>query len=196
MADLLYPKNEKLILRTILIVSIAVPVLVAVLLFSPYKINASMQWVKHLPAFHAFVNSITAVLLVLGLYFVRKGQIARHRGVMLAAMGFGALFLLSYVVYHGSVPNTLFGDINGDGVRDAAETAAAGNSLNVYFAVLISHIIFAAIVLPFVLMAAYFALTDKIKQHRKVVRWAFPLWLYVSITGVVVYFMIKPFYQF
>ena len=196
MATMQYAKNEKILLRTIIAVSVAVPLVVAVLLFSPFKVNASMEWVKHLPAFHAFVNSATAILLLLGLYFIKKNEINKHKVAMLTAMAFGALFLVSYVVYHGSVESTKFGDINGDGLVSEAEALTAGGSRTLYLTVLLTHIVTAAVVLPMVLMSAYYAITNKIVQHRKLVKWAFPFWFYVSVTGVVVYYLIKPYYQF
>lgn len=196
MAELLYNKNEKQLLRTIVVVSVAVPVLVFAMLFSPLKIALPLDLVKNLPFVNALLNSATAVLLVLALLAVRKKNFVKHRQLMLGAMGLGALFLVSYVLYHASVPSTVYGDVNGDKVRDAAEQAALGYSLYAYSFVLLTHILLAAIVLPFVLMAALFGLQDKRALHQKVVKWAFPMWLYVSISGVVVYMMIKSYYIF
>lgn len=196
MAELLYPKNEKAILRTIIAVSVVVPVLVGVLIFSPIKLSLPVELVRNLPLLNAVINSITAVLLIMALVAVRKKNILRHRQLMLGAMGLGALFLVSYVIYHASVPSALYGDINGDGVRDATESAAIGKGLYAYLALLLTHIVFAAVVLPFVLMAAFFGLQDKLALHRKVVKWAYPMWLFVSISGVLVYIMIKPYYHF
>jgi len=94
----------------------------------------------------------------------------------------GGLFLVSYVVYHGSAPSTSFG---GEGwIR------------SVYYTVLLSHIVLAAVVVPLVLVALYFALSNRIDQHKKLVKYAFPIWFYVSVTGVLVYLMIKPYYAF
>lgn len=196
MAELLYPKNEKTILRTIIAVSVVVPVLVGILIFSPIKLSLPIGLVMYLPMVNAIINSITAVLLILALLAIRKQNILRHRQMMLAAMGLGALFLVFYVIYHASVPSALYGDINGDGVRDATESAAIGKGLYAYLALLLTHIVFAAVVLPFVLMAAFFGLQDKLALHRKVVKWAYPMWLFVSISGVLVYIMIKPYYHF
>ena len=196
MAELIYPKNEKNLLRGIIAVSIAVPLVVALLLFSPFKVNLPLELVRHFPTAIAAINSITAVLLVAALYAVRKRNINLHRQLMLSGMALGTLFLVLYVVYHASVPSAVFGDANADGVRDAAEMAAVGNGLYVYLFVLLTHIVIAAVVLPFVLMAAFFALKDKVQLHRKVVKWAYPMWLFVSISGVVVYFMIRPYYNF
>lgn len=196
MAELIYARNEKRILRSIIAVSVVVPMLVGILLFSPLKLSLPLGLIAQLPLVHALINSITAVLLVLALVAVRRRNINLHRQLMLGAMVLGTIFLVSYVTYHASAPSAVFGDVNGDGIRDAAEKAVIGNSLYTYLGVLLTHIVFAAIVLPFVLMAAFFALKDKVALHRKVVKWAYPLWLYVSISGVLVYWMIHPYYHF
>ena len=102
--------------------------------------------------------------------------------MMVSAFVLGALFLVSYVLYHGSAPSTSFG---GEGwIR------------SLYYFVLLTHIILAAVVVPLVLVALYFALSDRIVQHKKLVKYAYPIWLYVSITGVLVYLMIRPYYAF
>ncbi|EMR03026.1 DUF420 domain-containing protein [Cesiribacter andamanensis] len=196
MADLLYPRNEKYILRTIIAVSVVVPLLVAALLFTPMKLGLPLELVTRLPFVNALINSATSVLLILALLAVRKKKNRLHSQLMLSAMGLGTVFLVSYVLYHASVPSVVYGDANGDGLRDAAELAAVGGGLYAYLAILLTHIVLAAIVLPFVLMAAFFALQDKVILHRKVVKVAYPLWLYVSISGVVVYLMISPYYPF
>jgi putative membrane protein len=127
--------------------------------------------------------------------FIKQKNIAYHRMSMMTAFILGGIFLVSYVIYHSTSESTVFGDLNGNGVLEATESAAVGSARTIYLIVLISHIVLAAIVLPFVLMAMYYALTDKIKQHKKIVKLAFPIWLYVSVTGVIVYLMISPYYQ-
>ncbi|BDD05083.1 DUF420 domain-containing protein [Aureibacter tunicatorum] len=178
------------------IISALVPVLVAVLLFVPAKLNIASDWVHILPSFHALVNGTTAVILVLALYFVKQGNFEAHKKSMLVAFVLGGMFLISYVVYHSSVESTKFGDINGDRIVDSAELAQIGAMRYVYLGVLLSHICFAAIVLPLVLMSYYFGLKGLNEKHKKLVRFAYPIWLYVSVTGVVVYMMLKPYYQF
>lgn len=195
MNQLVYQKNNKQILRIITIISIAVPLLVVVLLFLPYKFSLPREVVRLLPQLNAFFNTLTSFLLIGALIAVKKGKIVLHKKMMLAAVGLGALFLISYVTYHASAPSTKYGDVNGDMVVDAVEKAAIASSSGIYYFVLLSHILLAAIVLPFVLMAVYFGLSGKLAGHKKIVRWAFPIWLYVSVTGVVVYLMISPFYQ-
>ena len=194
--SLLTSKKDKNANALIIILSIVVPTLVAFLLFNPAKIENIGDWVYFLPHLHAVVNGLTAIILPLALYFVKKGDIPSHKKLMTVAFILGALFLVSYVVYHASVPSTKFGDVDGSGIVSAEEIARLGIMRTVYFVVLLSHIVLAAIVLPFVLFSYFYALKSNVEMHKKVVRYAFPIWLYVSITGVVVYLMISPYYQF
>ena len=196
MSGLTLPKNDKKILRTITVISVIVPVLVAVLLFLPYKISLSKDIVMALPGLNATINSLTSLLLIGALVFVKMGKLELHKKAMLSAVGLGAVFLLSYVLYHSSAPSTKYGDVNGDMVVDIAEKAAIASTSGFYYFILLTHIVLAAVVLPFVLLAVYSALSGKLVNHKKIVRWAYPIWLYVSLTGVVVYFMISPYYQF
>lgn len=195
MNELSLPKDNKQILRTITVISIVVPVLVAVLLFLPFKLDLPKALVMSLPPLNALINSLTSILLILALVFVKQGKIDLHKKTMFAALALGALFLLSYVTYHASAPSTKYGDINGDMLVDAAEKALVSSSAPLYYFILLTHIVLAAVVLPFVLLAVYAAMSGKVGRHQKIVRWAYPIWLYVSITGVVVYAMISPFYQ-
>jgi uncharacterized membrane protein YozB (DUF420 family) len=132
--------------------------------------------VSGLPAVNAGLNSISTVLLGAGYYFIRQGQREKHRVVMLAAFGSSCLFLTSYLVYHyhaGSVP------FQGQGwIRP------------VYFTILITHIILAAAIVPLALVTLTRALREKYDRHRRIARWTFPIWMYVSVTGVVIYLML------
>ena len=195
MAELIIEKNQKQIKRVIALVSVVVPLLVAVLLFLPYKLDLPKEVVYSLPLANAVINSLTSALLILALVFVKQRKFELHKKAMLGAVGLGALFLVLYVLYHSSAPSTKFGDVNGDAIVDTIESAAIAGSVGIYYFILISHILLAAIVLPFVLMAVYFGLSGKLRNHKKIARWAYPVWLYVSITGVVVYLMISPYYQ-
>lgn len=195
MTEFTYEKNNKQILRAITVVSVVVPVLVAVLLFLPFKFDLPAGLVRSLPHLNAVINSLTSILLIAALVFVKQGKIGLHKKTMFAALGLGALFLVSYVLYHSSAPSTKYGDVNGDMLIDAAEKAAIASSSAFYYIVLLSHIVLAAVVLPFVLLAVFAALTNKVSRHKKIVRWAYPIWLYVSVTGVLVYWMISPYYQ-
>lgn len=180
--------------RLIGVVSVIIPLAVAVLIFMPARLDTG-AWVKFLPHLNAVINSATAALLILGVYFIKKGRTDYHRAMMLSAFVLGVLFLVSYIIYHASVPSVIYGDADGDGILAEAERAVLGNSRTVYLITLLSHIGLSIVVVPFVLMALYFALSEQNDKHRKVVKFAFPIWLYVSVTGVIVYFMISPFYQ-
>lgn len=195
MAQLIYSKNDRFLLRAILVVSVAVPAVVVLLMVMPYKFNLPKDLVMALPVLNAGINSLASVLLIAGLVFILQQKIEWHKRSMLGAMTLGGLFLISYVVYHSAAPSTKYGDLNGDMLVDVAEKAAIASTAGIYYFVLITHIILAAVVLPFVLLAVYYALQGRIERHRKIVRWAYPIWLYVSVSGVVVFFMISPYYQ-
>lgn len=136
--------------------------------------------VKILPLINALLNSFTTVFLFAALISILKKQVALHRFFIFCAFGTTALFLVTYLLYHFLADSTRYG---GDGV-------IAG----VYYFILISHIILAAAIVPLALITVFRGLTNRIPQHRKIARWTMPLWLYVSITGVVVYLMISPYY--
>jgi putative membrane protein len=187
--------SQKSYTKLIWVLSIAIPVVVAILLFTPEKIQGAGDWVYMLPHLNATFNSITTVVLLLGLYFIKQKNIKAHKSMMSIAFILGSLFLVSYVIYHSSADSTIYGDVNGNGILDEAEKSKGLTFWRgFYISILLPHIVLAAVVVPFVLFAFYFALTDKIDKHKKIVKWTFPIWLFVSITGVVVYFMISPYY--
>ena len=174
--------------------SIIIPVAVAILLFLPEKLTLG-SWVYFLPDLNAIFNSATAVVLILGLIFIKKKNIELHKLMMTIAFVIGSLFLVSYVLYHSSADSTVYGDLNGNGILDDIEkTEELEFWRPIYVSILLSHIALAAIVVPFVLFAIYFAITNKIERHKKIVKFTFPIWLYVSISGVLVYLMISPYY--
>jgi putative membrane protein len=186
--------DNKAYLRFIYVVSGIIPIVVAFLIFFPSKLSFAGSWVYMLPKVHAIINSLTVIVLVAALIAVKAKRITLHRSLMTTALVLGFLFLLSYVTYHSSVESVKFGDIDHDGIVSASEKATVGNSRTVYLLILASHILLSIGVIPFVLFAFYFSLTNQIKKHKKIVRYTFPIWLYVSITGVVVYLMIQPYY--
>ncbi len=178
---------------TIILVSVVIPLVVALLLFTPAKFDAG-TWVYELPTVNAILNSLTSVLLVSALIAIKLKNISLHRSLMTSALVLGILFLVSYVLYHASAPSVKFGDANFDGAVDSSELLAVGSKRAFYFFVLISHILLSIGVVPFVLFAFYYALTGRIEKHKKLVKWTFPVWLYVSVTGVIVYLLIKEYY--
>ena len=173
-------KKNNLYLVIIGILSVAVPVLVAVLLFIPQTGKLGDLDVSFLPHLNAVLNSATAISLIAGYIFIKKGKRQYHTTAMITAFVLSSLFLISYVIYHYQAPATKFG---GEGIIRG-----------VYFIILITHIILAAVIVPFVLLSIYFATTKQFTKHRKIVKWTFPMWVYVAITGVVVYLMISPYY--
>jgi uncharacterized membrane protein YozB (DUF420 family) len=132
--------------------------------------------VSDLPALNATLNALSFVLLVTGYVFIRRKQWRRHRACMIAALVTSALFLTSYVIYHAQVGSVPF--------------KGTGWIRTLYFAVLIPHVILAAAIVPPILITASRGLSAKYDKHRRIARWTLPLWLYVSVTGVIVYLML------
>jgi len=180
--------------RAIIIVSVTIPLAVAFLILVPQsKIDVGFS-THALPLFHAILNSSTAILLLASLYFIRHGQIKAHKTANLTAVVLSAVFLVSYVIYHATNPSVRYGDLNHDGLLSDAEKAQAGALRYVYYFILSSHILLSGIIIPFVLFTLQRAFQERFDRHRKLARITWPLWLYVAVTGVVVYLMISPYY--
>jgi putative membrane protein len=141
--------------------------------------ESTAPWVAHLPALNALLNSISTVLILSGYVAIRKKMFVRHMKLMLTAFVTSSLFLISYLVYHNYVGHTPF---PGEGIIRP-----------VYFFILITHIFLSAFVVPLVLTSFYFAYAGKFGKHRKVSKWTFPIWLYVSVTGVLIFFILNAF---
>ncbi|WP_250632272.1 DUF420 domain-containing protein [Rhodoflexus caldus] len=188
------PKQDKQYLAAIGIISVLIPIVVALLLFVPQTGKLGDIDVSILPHINALLNSATAACLVVAYFFIKNRNEEMHRRLMMAAFVLSSLFLVSYVVYHFQAPSTKFGDTNGDGILSEIELAEAGIMRGIYLFILLTHILLAAVVVPFVLVAFYFALSRQISRHKKIVKFTFPIWLYVAVTGVIVYLMISPYY--
>ena len=147
-----------------------------------------------LPAFHAGVNATTAIVLIVAFYFIKRKNILAHRRSIYVALGLSVLFLLSYVAYHFTTPETLFGDANHDGVLSPEELLEVGSARTFYLIILLSHIVLAGLSLPFILLTFIRAFTNQVERHRRMARWVFPIWLYVAITGPICYFLLLPYY--
>ncbi|MFD2245744.1 DUF420 domain-containing protein [Pontibacter ruber] len=171
--------KDKKYLVLIAILSVLIPVVVAMLFFMP-KEGSDKVDVSFLPTLHAILNSMTAIALVIGYINIRRGNIRNHRAAMLTAFGLSAIFLVSYVTYHFLGERTIYG---GEGALKYF-----------YYFVLLTHIVLAVVIVPLVLLSVYFALTDQVKRHRRISRLTFPIWLYVAVTGVLVYILISPYY--
>jgi putative membrane protein len=160
--------------KLVVAVSIIIPIAVAAL----FGIKVEGVDLSFLPPFYATLNGITAVLLVLALVFIKKGNMKLHQRTIQACLGISLLFLLCYVAYH----------------MTSDSTAYEGSYKAIYYFILISHILLSVAVIPVVLFTYLFALEGNYVKHKKYTRFAFPIWLYVAVTGVVVYWMISPYY--
>lgn len=173
--------TQKTSIRIIWGLSILVPLLVAVMLSPSFpQINVGFD-TSILPKINASINSVVALLLILGLYFIKNKKIREHRNTMLTAFALSACFLISYILYHISTGHTSY--------CDAGPVPAP-----VYFFVLISHILLSSIIVPLALFSVFRGLSEQYDKHRKIARITFPIWLYVAVTGVLVYLMISPCY--
>jgi putative membrane protein len=186
-------KNDNKAKWLILVVSFVV--FAAVVLLSRIKLEVDLGFDVHVFAkLNAFVNSIVSLLLLAGLMVVRQGKYEQHKKIMIAALILSVIFLVSYICHHLFAGETKFGDIDHDGVVTEAEKALVGGKRTFYYIILATHIPLAAIILPFILFTAYRALISEWPQHRKLARITWPIWLYVSVTGVLVYLLISPYY--
>lgn len=166
-------------LGLILAVSAAALLFLVWLIYFKAPAAAQVAWVSNLSAVNAALNSLSTVFLLLGFREIRARNFAKHMRFMIAAFITSALFLVSYIVYHHFVGDTPF--------------TGQGFIRPVYFFILISHIVLSIFVVPLVLSSFLFAFSGKFSTHRKVSKWTFPIWLYVSVTGVMVFFMLKLF---
>ncbi|MGB5553588.1 MAG: DUF420 domain-containing protein [Flavobacteriaceae bacterium] len=169
--------NEKNFNRFVTLVSIVVPLVVA-LLFSVKIPN--VERLGFLPPIYASINGITAGLLLVAVWAIKKGNRALHKKLMTACIVLSVLFLIMYIAYHMTSDSTKFG--------------AEGLIAYVYYFILISHIILSIVIIPLVLKTYAKAYLGKYDAHKKLARITFPIWFYVAVTGVVVYLMISPYY--
>lgn len=173
-------KNDKLAYQLIGVVSFVV--FAAVVSLSRVTLNVDLGFDPHIFAsIEAVINSAVSVLLVLAFILVKQKNYTAHKNVMLVTIVLSTLFLVSYIAHHLFAGETKFG--------------GEGPIRTVYYIILASHIILAAVILPFILLTAYRSLAGDYGKHKKIARYTFPLWLYVSVTGVIVYLLISPYYQ-
>jgi putative membrane protein len=162
--------------KLITILSIAIPLVVAAL----FGVKIDLNLPVFLPPIYAGINAVTSILLLLAFWAIKNKKIDLHENLVKACMALSAVFLILYVLYHMTSDSTSFG---GEGVIRW-----------VYFFVLISHILLSIVVIPFVLITFVRGITRDVERHKKIARITFPIWLYVTITGVIVYYMISPYY--
>jgi putative membrane protein len=165
--------------RIINVLAVVIPIAVAAILGIRQKVELG-AWTKVLPHVIGVINTATALLLLLGYYFIKVNNRSAHRQMMTGAFLLGAVFLVCYIFYHISNESTRYGGL--------------GSIRYLYYFLLISHIVLSIVVVWFVLRAVYFGYTNQLPAHRKAVKYALPIWLYVSVSGVIVYLMISPYY--
>ncbi|HEY0668587.1 MAG TPA: DUF420 domain-containing protein [Sphingobacteriaceae bacterium] len=178
--------DDKLVFRIIAGVSVVVFLLIAILQSNVFTIfpdrSVIPAWVLFLPRLNAMINGTCTILLLISLYFIKQKNIRVHKILNITTFLLSSLFLISYVIFHATGIKTTYG--------------GEGNIRIFYYFILITHIILAALVLPLVLLSFHHGLKMQVERHRKLVRWSYPIWLYVTITGVIVYIMISPYYTF
>lgn len=172
--------SEKKTTTWIVTLTIIINAIIAILFFIPKYQGFSHLDLTFLPMLNAVFNSFTTVFLITALYFIKKKNIRMHRRFVFAAFGSTALFLITYLTYHSLAPSTSFG---GEGLIKI-----------IYYFILITHIVLAAPTVFLALLTMVRGLNMQVEKHRKIARWTMPIWLYVSITGVLVYLMISPYY--
>lgn len=183
MKEVLNNYNEKAVFRFVLALSLIVFVLVIILDSKILPRPTVMpEFGKFLPTLNAILNGTCTLLLIASFRAIKNKKIETHRKLNLITFVLSTVFLLSYVTYHWMAEDTKFPIDNP--IRP------------LYLTILISHIILAALVLPLVLISFWYGLTNQVAKHRKITRWSFPIWLYVTTTGVIVYLMISPYYNF
>lgn len=168
--------DEKKYNKLIVILSIVIPVAVAIL----FGVKINLELPVFLPPIYATINAITALVLILAVFLIKKGNRKVHEKLMKLAIGLSVLFLLMYILYHMTSDSTKFG--------------GEGAIKYIYYFILLTHIVLSVVVIPFVLITYVRAITNNFERHKKIAKITFPLWLYVAITGVIVYFMISPYY--
>ncbi len=175
--------QDKLYFRIVMAVSIVVFIAVVALnrKFIP-RPDVTPEFVYLLPGLNALINATCSVLLLVSLYFIKQKNIDAHKNINIVTFLLSSVFLVSYVLFHYFVDSTEF---------------PSDNSLRpLYLSILIPHIVLAALVLPLILLSFYHGLKMNVAKHRKLVRFAYPIWLFVTVSGVIVYVMISPYYTF
>lgn len=169
--------------KWIIVVSIVIPVVVAILFGVKLKdFGYEVEPLSFLPPIYATTNGLTAILLVAAVMAIKKGNRKLHQSLMTVAIALSLAFLVMYVAYHMTADSTKFG---GDGAIKA-----------VYFFILITHIVLSIAIIPMVLITYVRALSQRFDAHKKIAKITFPIWLYVAVTGVIVYLMISPYYVY
>lgn len=174
----------------------SVVVFVVIVILGRVKLEVNPGFDVHVFAFiNSIINSIVSILLLIALWMVKQKKYLQHKRVMLGAMILSILFLVSYITHHLLSGDTIYGDADHNGILSEVEKAAVAGTRFIYLIILLTHIFLAAIILPFILFTAYRALIAEYPRHKKLARITWPIWFYVSVTGVIVYWMISPYYR-
>lgn len=184
-------KNEKKLKRIAIIISIVLPLAVALL----FGVKIEGIDLGFLPTIYATINAATAIVLVLAYLAIKKKKKKLHQDFINTAVILSVSFLLMYVLYHATSDSTIYGDINSNGILEDSESVLLGNWKYIYYPILISHIILSIIITPFVCFTYLRGWLGDYEGHKKLTRITFPLWMYVAVTGVIVYIMISPYYS-
>jgi putative membrane protein len=179
-----------IIKKWIIALSVVIPVAVTVL----FMVKIDGYDLSFLPGIYAGINALTAVFLIAALVAIKQKNSVLHRALIRIALLLSIVFLLLYVLYHMTSDSTLYGDLNGDHSLDILERSKIGAMAYFYYFLLLSHILLSVVVIPLVLFSYLFAWKGDFVRHKKWTRFSFPIWLYVAVTGVIVYFMIAPYY--
>ncbi len=182
--------NKSNMRKWIIAVSIVIPIAVAAL----FGIKIEGIDFSFLQPIYATINGITAILLILALIFIKNGKVQQHQKTIQVALALSVLFLLCYVAYHMTSDSTIYGDLDANGKLDEIELNYVKSSRLAYIILLLSHISLSIAVIPVVLFTYLHAWEGNYQKHKKWAKFAFPIWLYVAVTGVVVYLMISPYY--
>jgi putative membrane protein len=183
--------------KYIIAVSIVIPVVVAILFKIKLKdFGIDVAPLSFLPPIYATTNGLTAVLLVAAVVAIKNGNRKWHQYFMTTAIGLSLAFLVMYVAYHMTSDSTVFGDSNHNGLLEESEKVSIGSLRIVYILILITHIILSIAIIPMVLITYVRAIGQDFVAHKKISKITFPIWLYVAVTGVIVYLMIAPYYSY
>ena len=189
-------KQDSFFVPLIISLSIIIPIVVALLMLFPdvFHIESESIDFSSLPFFHAILNGSTAVLLFTGFLLIKNKKTNLHRISMLSAFVLSSVFLLSYVTSKLTNLPVIFGDLDNNGVLSDIERIQIGFTRYIYLFILISHIILSIAVLPLALFSIYRGITGEVEKHKSIVKYTFPIWMYVAITGVLVYVFMSPYY--
>ncbi len=181
--------------KLITVVSIIIPIAVAALFgVNLRKLGYDVEPLNFLPPIYATINAITAVLLIIAVIAIKNGKRKLHENLMKTAIACSLAFLLMYVAYHMTSISAVFGDVNHNSILEESERAAIGFLRIIYLFILVTHISLSVIIIPLVLITYVRALSKRFDKHKKIAKITFPIWLYVAVTGVIVYIMIAPYY--